>query len=122
MKKKGWLIYSILSLFIVGTSLITSAREMNAADGGEAPTQGEITLFDDSSEAPKTSGSSEVQKSSDSVSGGSSSVKPKGKFPSTGELVKAGLSVGGLTLIAVAGIFLVMQKRNKAQENNGEGE
>ncbi|MEI5993784.1 LPXTG cell wall anchor domain-containing protein [Candidatus Enterococcus mansonii] len=119
MKTKGWLIRFTLSLILMVIFLSCSNERMYAADGGEAPTQGEITLVGDSSEPPKPSGSSEAPKASDSSSGAPTPVKPKGKFPSTGELVKAGLSVGGLALIAAVFIFFFIKKGKAEHENDG---
>ncbi|MGX7150145.1 LPXTG cell wall anchor domain-containing protein [Enterococcus ureasiticus] len=129
MKKKGWMIHFTLSFVLIGAFLLISNEKMNAADGGEAPTQGEIILFDDDSsndsKPSETSDSREVPK----TSGGATNTpdaptptKPKGRLPSTGDLVKAGISVGGLALIATVFIFFLIKKRKTAHENGGEGE
>lgn len=129
MKKKGWMIRLTLSFVLIGAFLVISNEKTNAEDGGEVPTQGEIILFDDdSSEEPKpseTSDSSEAPKLSDGstdVSNTPTPTKPKGRLPSTGDLVKAGLSVGGLALIVTVFIVFFIKKRKTAHENGGEGE
>ncbi|WP_086315508.1 hypothetical protein A5821_002993 [Enterococcus sp. 7F3_DIV0205] len=109
MKKNNvtrFIISSLLLLFLV----MINGRVAFAQEGAEVPTKGEIVLFDDetssSSSQPPTASSSEKV------------TKPKGRFPSTGELVKYGVSIGGsLLLLLVIFLYLLRKRdRNKGKE------
>lgn len=113
MKKKYWFLlncFILLSVLVV--SMVVKADNVDAVDGGEAPVQGEITLVGDSSTEPPNSSGSEPSESSDSKK--PPLEKPKGRFPSTGEIVKTGFSVGGISLILI--VFYLL-KRNRARSN-----
>ncbi|OJG26542.1 LPXTG-domain-containing protein cell wall anchor domain [Enterococcus caccae] len=86
-----------------------NGRVAFAQEGAEVPTKGEIVLFDD-----ETSSSSQPPPSSSSEN----VTKPKGRFPSTGELVKYGVSIGGsLLLLLVIFLYLLRKRdRNKGKE------
>lgn len=102
------------------TFVVINPRTGSAQDGAEVPTKGAITLFDEEAT------SSEEQSSSNSSDRGSedlvtddSAIKPKGKLPSTGELVNYGLISGGV-LVLIAGLFYFI-KRRKNHDETSEG-
>lgn len=112
MKNKSWIKKIVLFSALVVAVTINSVN-IFAVEGGEAPVQGEITFIGDSSSEPRPSSSSEP-KSSET---GSDTPKPKGRFPSTGEMVKTGVSVGGLLLVLIA-IFLFTKKTKSSKEGD----
>ncbi|OJG93508.1 hypothetical protein RV15_GL000110 [Enterococcus silesiacus] len=78
--------------------------------GGAVQTNGEITFFDEAT----LSSTTESSKPSDSSDEPLSEPKPKGRFPSTGELVKASVSISGIVLIVIlACVYLWKQKKRK---------
>lgn len=104
MKKK---IISILLTAIMGL-MITVMVSKNASavenqNGGQVVTEGVITFYEESKES--TVESSEKTKI----------VKPVGKFPSTGEIVKGTVGLSGITIIVIV-LFLFFKKRKKEEE------
>ncbi|WP_348921140.1 LPXTG cell wall anchor domain-containing protein [Enterococcus rotai] len=93
-----------------------------ADDGGVVQTKGDITFFE---EEPSSSSSAEPSTTEPSQTTPADSVstikKPKGKLPSTGELVKASLSISGILLIVVAsGLFFWKKRKDIIKYNGGE--
>lgn len=98
-QRKKW---HVVSLFVVACVIISmlsfhSASAESTEMGGAVQTNGEIVFFEEKT-APSTS--EPVPKPS-----------PKGKLPTTGELMKKSLSITGVTLIIII-VFFYM-KRNK---------
>lgn len=99
-------------LFFLGLTL--SNGIVHAEYGAEVPTNGEIVLYDNA-----TSESTKEPKTSTSTGTSTSAVKkPKGKLPSTGELVGNGLVIGGLMLVLVVGGLYFWKRgyRNERKE------
>lgn len=102
------------------TFVVINPRTSAAQDGAEVPTKGAITLFDEeptSSEDQSASDSSDL--SSEDLVINDSAVKPRGKLPSTGELVNYGLISGGV-LVLITGLFYFI-KRRKDHDETSEG-
>ncbi|WP_179190463.1 LPXTG cell wall anchor domain-containing protein [Candidatus Enterococcus mansonii] len=106
-----WLVICLLcSIFLSGYLLFP--LEINAQEGGAVETKGIINFYSEetpptssSEEKPPTSSSQEVPKVE----------KPKGRYPSTGEMVKTSLMISGLLLI----LFAVLTKRLKKSDSKG---
>lgn len=102
MKKK---ILFLMVSFIGLLSLMVSVNLVNAEDiGGVVQTKGEVGFYEETSPSTTTSDSSTPTKV----------TKPKGKFPSTGELVKKSMMVsGGLILVLL--LFILLHKQRKKE-------
>lgn len=84
--------------------------------GGAVQTNGEITLYDETS--PSTTDSS-LPPGSTNDSIPEPKPKPKGKLPSTGELVKTSLFVSGIALVMML-FFFYLWKQKKSKQTGGE--
>ncbi|OJG92945.1 hypothetical protein RV15_GL002079 [Enterococcus silesiacus] len=104
----------MLLFLLFGASLI----EQNAyADGGQVTTSGVVGFYEESSSEPPISSTSE------SVTNSNSSepliAKPKGRLPSTGEIISNPFTwLGCLLAISAMGLFLwVKNKRQNGDED-----
>ncbi|EOL50469.1 hypothetical protein [Enterococcus caccae] len=102
-----YLIVSFLLLFF----LIVPTGKVIAQEGAEVSIKGEITLFD---EGTSSNGGTKTSTSTSNIS----ISKPKGRMPSTGELVKNGLAISGSLLVVT--ICLVYGLRRHHQKNRKE--
>ncbi|MDA9470605.1 LPXTG cell wall anchor domain-containing protein [Enterococcus sp. 5H] len=84
-----------------------------AGNGGGIQTTGEIGFYE---ETKATTEPTELPASGTERP----TEKPKGKFPSTGELVKKSLSISGVALVIIAAIIFFW-KRKKADGKQEEG-
>lgn len=109
MKNNKKLFISVVSVvlwFFFSTSSISCVYAEEETIGGAIQTNGEITFFDEDP-LPSTSETSRPLTSADES-------KPKGIFPSTGELVKNSFFVSGIVLIVfLACAYLLKQKKGK---------
>ncbi|MEI5990861.1 LPXTG cell wall anchor domain-containing protein [Enterococcus crotali] len=107
--KKEKLFVALFSVIICLSVLVRpvySVHAENAETGGAVQTNGEIGFFEE-----KTSPSI-----SDTANSGSIlKPKPKGKFPSTGELMKKSLSFTGLVLLIIIAFFY-LKKHLRSKE------
>lgn len=102
MKKK---ICFLMVSFIGLLSLMVPVDLVIADDvGGVVQTKGEVGFYEETSPSTTTS------ESSTSVE----VTKPKGKFPSTGELIKKSMMVSG-TLILLLLLFVLLNKQRKKE-------
>ncbi|MBO0439875.1 LPXTG cell wall anchor domain-containing protein [Candidatus Enterococcus ikei] len=102
-------IYLIMTVVLFSLLGVGRSMQSYADEGGAVNTDGEISFFEeepikDSSKPP-----------SDSDSTSSVIEKPKGRYPSTGELVIKSLGISGMALILIVGI-LFLWKRKKENE------
>lgn len=120
MKNKSFyisILSSIICLVILSIGIQVTAEE----NGGAIGTKGEIILevSDSSIEPPKgtTDTTDSGRQSFDTLPSTSDprKAKPVGRYPSTGELVKVGLSISGLTILIVA-LILFLWKKKKQKE------
>lgn len=120
MGKTKYLIKIIFFSLIVLTFVGVNLDSVLAQDGAEVPTKGEITLFDEkpaSSDEQSSSSSSNLE--SKELGTENTVAKPKGKLPSTGELVNYGLISSGV-LVFIASLFYLV-KRRKDHDETSEG-
>lgn len=87
---------------------------MAEENGGAVQTNGGITFYEES-----ISISSTEQSTTPSTTSKPTSQKPVGRYPSTGELVKASLGISGAVLVAIV-LILFYLKRKKERENTEE--
>ncbi|MCA5013865.1 MULTISPECIES: LPXTG cell wall anchor domain-containing protein [unclassified Enterococcus] len=119
MKKR--IKYMIISFaFVLTLAVVYPLNAAANANGGELKTDGVISFYEDSSSTEPTSTtppSSTTEPSS--VPEPSTSepkvVKPVGRYPSTGEMVKTSLVFTGAALIVI-GLLLFLWKRKKDNE------
>lgn len=112
MKKSIW-----IHRFLVASSLALAlgmTQPAMAEEGGAVQTNGGIGFYETSSDRP----SSEVSVPSSEAPALSTSrlpaIKPTGKYPSTGELVKKSLTFSGVVLI-LGTLILFLWKRRKEE-------
>lgn len=127
MKKNKWLL-SVVSC-VVGLSLLFPVVSFAATNGGGVQTNGVIEILEDyqvSSSSDSSDSSSYSSDSSSSQRGGTlpptggnptDPDKPRGKYPSTGELIKASLSISGIVLLLL-GMILLLWKKRTDKENS----
>ncbi|MDA9471191.1 LPXTG cell wall anchor domain-containing protein [Enterococcus sp. 5H] len=121
MKIYGNKLKIMFFFLLLFTFVVSNPRTSVAQDGAEVPTKGAITLFDEeleSSEEQTTPSSSKP--SSEELVPDDSNVKPKGKLPSTGELINYGLISGGI-LVLIVGLFYFIKRRKNHDETNEGG-
>lgn len=81
----------------------TNADAAENQNGGQVATDGIITFYDEVKE-PTVSSSSEPK-----------ITKPIGRLPSTGEVIKGTVALGGCALIVIV-LFLFFKRRKKEEE------
>lgn len=107
-------LFLLLFLF-VGVSLTGLGIESHAEEnGGLVETNGVVGFYEDSSSSSDSTSSNPTSNSSTS----SQVIKPTGRFPSTGELVKKSLSISGLLLLLI--VLFLLFKRKKERDKGGE--
>ena len=94
----------ILPIF-VGILFLTAPIHSFAAEGGQVGQDAVIEFYTDKSE-PEPSTSEPPKNSSEPRI-----EKPKGRFPSTGEVVQRSLLLSGSILIAAVFLFFALKKR-----------
>lgn len=101
-----------VTLVILPPQLVNAQEDENG--GGAVQTNGEIGFYEEDGSIESstlTSSSKPIDKET--------SIKPKGRYPSTGELVKKSLSISGaVVVVIVLGYFLLRRKKEK-QEGKG---
>ncbi|WP_339099516.1 LPXTG cell wall anchor domain-containing protein [Enterococcus sp. DIV0849a] len=118
MKKRVSLIKIALSSILALAFLGLYAGNVIAEENPEVSVKGEITLFE---EAPIDSSEPPITKPSDTTP--DETVKPKGKLPSTGELVKYGSMIsGGLLLIVVTLFYFIKRSKERTEAKEGSDE
>lgn len=118
MGKRVNLIKIALSSILVFAFLGLYSGNANAQENSEVSVKGEITLFE---EAPIDSSEPPITKPSGTTP--DETVKPKGKLPSTGELVKYGSMIsGGLLLIVVTLFYFIKRSKERTEAKEGSDE
>ncbi|WP_430603131.1 hypothetical protein IGJ02_000488 [Enterococcus sp. DIV0724b] len=108
MKKRKNLKIIIASILLLTFSLVNVQVSL-AQEGAEVKTEGDITLYDTaSSDSEQSTTSSSLDKM----------IKPKGKFPSTGEVVKYGLPIIGIAFLFL--LFIIYLVKRRYQNNEKE--
>lgn len=127
MKKNNhvWYTLPFILAFILFFGLFQTVEATE--NGGAVQTKGQITFLEnDSSSSDSTTDSSSSSESVASSSTNSSQsnfpTKPKGRYPSTGELVKRSLSISGILLLLIAFILYLLKRNNQAKRRRGENE
>lgn len=111
MKLKN-ILACILPIF-VGVLFFAAPIHSSAAEGGQVGQDAVVEFFTDES-VPKPSESEEPKSSSEPIV-----EKPKGRFPSTGEVVQRSLMMSGGILVIAILLFLRLKKRN-VKEGDGK--
>lgn len=116
MKKLKYFILTSIVLVSFFTIASLSVHAEGGGNGGAIQTTGGVGFYEEdtppttepSIEPPIEESSSEVPK-----------AKPKGRYPSTGELVAKSLSVSGIALVVIVFIFFIWKrkKENQGKEN-----
>ncbi|WP_086315369.1 hypothetical protein A5821_002852 [Enterococcus sp. 7F3_DIV0205] len=109
MKKKKIFIIVLTAVAFWAISLVVPALAYASENGGAVQTNGVISFYDEDS---TTSPSSSQQKDNPQLV-----EKPKGRYPSTGELVKKSLSLSGIILL-LAAIILFFWTRKKSKKGD----
>ncbi|WP_086314475.1 hypothetical protein A5821_002048 [Enterococcus sp. 7F3_DIV0205] len=118
MKKKR-ILYLILTSFVC-VGLVVKAIPVHAAEeGGQVQTQADVGFYEESTDSSTEPTTSET-KPSQSISTPPRPVKPTGKFPTTGELVKKSLLFSGSALVLLALIFFFWKRKKEKKEVNSE--
>ena len=107
------LLSSILGLVIVTqfSSTVSAAENQN---GGQVTTEGIITFYEDATE-PTTEPTTEPSEPTPTSPSEPKVIKPVGRYPSTGEIIKGSIGISGIALVSIA-LFLFFKKRKKEQE------
>ncbi|OTN88327.1 hypothetical protein A5819_000779 [Enterococcus sp. 7E2_DIV0204] len=115
MKK---IIRSMIISFAFALAIVYPLNAAAKANGGEVQTNGVISFYEESS---STEPSSSVEPSSGPEPSTSEPkvVKPVGRYPSTGEMVKKSFVVTGIALIVI-GLVLFFWKRKKEHEGRDD--
>ena len=120
MKIKKKYLSSILAVLVLLWGGGSLGRGTVFGMENEVQTNGEITFYEEKSSDSATSSSS-TKNSSNSPQPTSGSadgtVKPLGKFPSTGELVKKSLTISGVLVVGFAVVFYWLNRKKKEEEN-----
>lgn len=117
MSKNRWN-YRIIGL-LLGLCISFSGIQISAAEeivGGQVMTEGEITFYEEPGSSSSVVDSTDQQGSRVDLAHGSSSdtLKPEGRFPSTGErILTISFWLGGV--LALLGLILLLLR--KEQEN-----
>lgn len=112
MKKRNWL-KGVVLLSILAVFTVIRIEKVYGIEAREVPTAGDITLVGEESSTPSNNKESDT-----SDSDGKTIQKPKGRFPSTGEIAKIGLSMGGLLLLLA--VFYLFRKKMMHSSRKGE--
>ncbi|MBO0445097.1 LPXTG cell wall anchor domain-containing protein [Enterococcus ureilyticus] len=112
-KKVTYLLVSSIVWFgLLLTPFQAVIAQEGAAGGGAVQTNGEIGFYEGESttEPPTSSSTTNVSESTIAT------TKPKGRFPSTGELVKKSLSISGVALVVIVCLLLLFKRKKKEGE------
>jgi len=112
MRKK--ISFLILSFTFVLTLAISYPLNAAANNGGEVQTSGVISFYEESS-STEPSSTTEPSSSTQPSTSSEATIKPVGRYPSTGEMVKTSLVFSGAVLIII-GLLLFFWKRKKEKE------
>lgn len=106
--------FLILSFAFVLTLAISNPLNAAANNGGEVQTSGVISFYEESS-STEPSSTTEPSSSTQPSTSSEATIKPVGRYPSTGEMVKTSLIFSGAALIII-GLLLFFWKRKKEKE------
>lgn len=94
------------------------------ADGGSVTSNGAIIFKQgtaDTTESSEPSSSEPVpSESAEPEPSSSSSIDPGGKLPDTGELIRRGLSISGIILLAASVFFILWRRKKKDKEDEDD--
>ncbi|WP_207696414.1 hypothetical protein DOK67_0000792 [Enterococcus sp. DIV0212c] len=123
MNNNSFYIRAITSLFCLMIFSLIGIQAMAEENGGVVGTKGEIILQEEinPSSEPPTSTTDTTNSSIKSSNSEPTKAKPVGRYPSTGELAKTGLSIGGLILL-IAALFLFIWKQRSKRKGANEDE
>lgn len=112
MKQKA--VYFLLtSVLCIGIGL-GCYTPVHAEEIGQVQTNAGIGFYEAS-----TDSSSSIE-STTTITQPDSSIKPKGRYPSTGELVKKSLVISGAILILLVVLFILWKRKKNQQTKNGK--
>ncbi|EOI06781.1 LPXTG-domain-containing protein cell wall anchor domain [Enterococcus moraviensis ATCC BAA-383] len=117
MKNKSFYIRVVTSVFFLGMLSMMGIQAVAQENGGAIGTKGEIILQEETAPSSETSASTTDTASVTTKSGpsgiASSKSKPKGRYPSTGELAKTSLSIAGLISLIAALLLFIWKRKSK---------
>lgn len=117
MKKLKYFILTSIVLVSFFTIASLSVNAEGGGNGGAIQTTGGVGFYEE--ETPPTTEPPITPPIKDSSSSEVPKAKPKGRYPSTGELVAKSLSVSGIALVVIVFIFFIWKrkKENQGKEN-----
>lgn len=111
MKKKIIPYFLLISIIYLGIGFMNFSS-VEAEEIGQVQTSAGVGFYEDS-----TDSSSTQQKT---TSQSETSTKPKGRLPSTGELVKASIALSGIILILFVVLVILWKRKKNKQSGNGK--
>ncbi|WP_375178487.1 LPXTG cell wall anchor domain-containing protein [Enterococcus rotai] len=120
IKKNIVVLSSLVILGMLFSLLVLNVRSEASEIGGAVQTNGKIKFYEESSSTEPPVSSKEPPTSSvpEPSSPEKPSPKPKGRYPSTGELVKKSLSISGVAIVLAVLIFFLWKRK---KEKDGQG-
>ncbi|MEI5990598.1 hypothetical protein A5881_002103 [Enterococcus termitis] len=109
--------FLLISVICFGIGFSYSSS-VSAEEIGQVQTNAGVGFYESSTDSSSTQSTTKTSttKNPDTV------TKPKGRYPSTGELVRQSITISGIILIFLA-ILLILWKRKKNQQTrNGKEE
>nr|WP_242700645.1 LPXTG cell wall anchor domain-containing protein [Enterococcus sp. DIV0212c] len=117
VKKKSIVYFLLIS--VIGFKLgLGGFLTVSAEEIGQVQTSAGIGFYESSTE----SSSSAENTATTSQSQSDISTKPKGRYPSTGELVKKSVALSGVVLIVFVVLFILWKRKKKKQTENRKEE
>lgn len=104
-------LFALFSVLFVGVLFSTVPVFAETGVGGQVNTEGKITFYE--TETSSSESQPPQQSSSETAASEQAVVKPVGKLPSTGELVKNYGLIGGGLLVLILLVFLYKKRQKK---------
>lgn len=113
MKNLKYYILTSIVLVIFFTITPLSVQAEGGGNGGAVQTTGGVGFYEDETTPTTTPSATEEPKETPSL-------KPKGRYPSTGELVAKSLSISGATLVVIVAIYFIWKRKKDNAEKEKE--
>ncbi|MEI5994290.1 LPXTG cell wall anchor domain-containing protein [Candidatus Enterococcus mansonii] len=110
-KKLKYLLSCILFISVGVTLFIFPIMDVWAVEGGQVGHDAVIELYAEDTIESSSSSSEQPTSSSKPIV-----EKPKGKYPSTGEVIRRSLALSGSALALIALIFFIKKRREEREE------
>lgn len=115
MKKKSIIHFLLISVICLSVGL-SSFLTVDAEGVGQVQTNAGVGFYEDSTQISSSTQPTAQTSQSDS------STKPKGRYPSTGELVKKSIVLSGIILILFVVLFILWKRKKNNQTETRKGE